>query len=275
MAQLFANNAYGVLAGTVNGAATLLVLVSGQGARFPAPTGGDHFLVTLVGLDGNGAESVWEIVKCTGRSTDQLTVVRAQEGTTATTWNAGTRIELRWTKAGVDGKETAGVAVALDTVHTSAPDPHPQYTTTAEAAAAAPVQSVAGKTGTITLVKADVGLGNVDNTTDANKPISTATQTALNGKVPLNGTGASGTWPISTTGNAATATKLATARTINGTAFDGSADISVSVGWASVTGKPAVIAAGADAAAARAAIGAADASVLGDIAAALAVINGE
>ncbi len=31
-------------------------------------------------------------------------------------------------------------------------------------------------------LKADVGLGNVDNTSDANKPISTATQTALNGK---------------------------------------------------------------------------------------------
>lgn len=32
------------------------------------------------------------------------------------------------------------------------------------------------------LVKADVGLGNVDNTSDANKPVSTATQTALNAK---------------------------------------------------------------------------------------------
>jgi hypothetical protein len=31
--------------------------------------------------------------------------------------------------------------------------------------------------------KADVGLGNVDNTSDLNKPISTATQTALNAKV--------------------------------------------------------------------------------------------
>lgn len=45
------------------------------------------------------------------------------------------------------------------------------------------VTSVAGKTGAVTLVKGDVGLGNVDNTSDANKPISTATQTALNGKV--------------------------------------------------------------------------------------------
>lgn len=44
------------------------------------------------------------------------------------------------------------------------------------------VTSVAGKTGVVTLVKADVGLGNVDNTTDVAKPISTLTQTALNGK---------------------------------------------------------------------------------------------
>lgn len=39
------------------------------------------------------------------------------------------------------------------------------------------------------------------------------------------GSGASGTWGISVTGNAATATKLATARSINGTNFDGSGNI--------------------------------------------------
>ena len=44
------------------------------------------------------------------------------------------------------------------------------------------VTSVAGRTGAVTLTKADVGLGSVDNTSDVNKPISTATQTALNGK---------------------------------------------------------------------------------------------
>jgi hypothetical protein len=42
------------------------------------------------------------------------------------------------------------------------------------------VTSVAGKTGVVTLTKADVGLANVDNTSDLSKPISTATQTALN-----------------------------------------------------------------------------------------------
>jgi len=41
------------------------------------------------------------------------------------------------------------------------------------------------------LTKADVGLGNVDNTSDANKPVSTATQTALNGKEPALAAGTS------------------------------------------------------------------------------------
>ena len=37
--------------------------------------------------------------------------------------------------------------------------------------------------GDVNLTKANIGLGNVDNTSDANKPVSTAQQTALDGKV--------------------------------------------------------------------------------------------
>lgn len=58
----------------------------------------------------------------------------------------------------------------------------PDGTIRASALPPAPVASVAGKTGAVSLVKADVGLGNVDNTSDANKPISTAQQAALSGK---------------------------------------------------------------------------------------------
>jgi hypothetical protein len=43
----------------------------------------------------------------------------------------------------------------------------------------------------------------------------------------LTGTGASGSWGISVTGNAATATALQTARTIGGVSFNGTADISL------------------------------------------------
>jgi hypothetical protein len=39
---------------------------------------------------------------------------------------------------------------------------------------------VNGKTGAVVLTKADVGLGNVDNTTDMAKPVSTAQQAAIN-----------------------------------------------------------------------------------------------
>jgi hypothetical protein len=42
------------------------------------------------------------------------------------------------------------------------------------------VSSVAGKIGVVILDKNDVGLSNVDNTSDANKPVSTAQQTAIN-----------------------------------------------------------------------------------------------
>ncbi|GAA5229274.1 hypothetical protein [Arthrobacter cryoconiti] len=44
------------------------------------------------------------------------------------------------------------------------------------------VDSVNTKTGVVVLVKGDLGLGNVDNTSDVNKPISTATSIALAGK---------------------------------------------------------------------------------------------
>lgn len=46
-------------------------------------------------------------------------------------------------------------------------------------------QSLEGS-GNVALSKSDVGLGNVDNTSDLNKPISTAVQTALNAKISLN-----------------------------------------------------------------------------------------
>ena len=39
------------------------------------------------------------------------------------------------------------------------------------------------RTGNVSITKGNVGLGNVDNTADADKPISTAAQTALDGKV--------------------------------------------------------------------------------------------
>ena len=52
------------------------------------------------------------------------------------------------------------------------------------------VSSVNTRTGAVTLAKSDVGLGNVDNTSDLNKPVSTATQTALDAKADVADVGA-------------------------------------------------------------------------------------
>jgi hypothetical protein len=76
------------------------------------------------------------------------------------------------------------------------------------------VQSVAGRTGTVTLAKGDVGLGSVDNTSDANKPISSATQTALDGKVGTSDSRLSDSreWSADTISQAETEAGTATTR---------------------------------------------------------------
>lgn len=58
--------------------------------------------------------------------------------------------------------------------------------------AAGQVTSVAGKTGIVTLNKGDVGLGNVDDTSDVNKPVSNPQRVAINERVRWTGQWASG-----------------------------------------------------------------------------------
>ena len=114
MALLLKNNAYSALASSAAFDATTLALTPDTGSRFPAPTGGDYFLATLVGLDGNGRENAWEIVRCTGRSNDTLTVQRAQENTTAVFWAAGTKLELRTTAGTLGYYEPADATILKD-----------------------------------------------------------------------------------------------------------------------------------------------------------------
>jgi len=84
------NNAFGVLNASINSSATTIVLVAGQGARFPTLSAGDYFYATLIDTSNN-----LEIVKCTARSTDTLTVVRGQDSTTARAYATNDRFELR------------------------------------------------------------------------------------------------------------------------------------------------------------------------------------
>jgi len=92
----FANSAFATLAAGINSSATSITLTTGQGARFPSLTASDYFFATLIDTSNN-----LEIVKCTARSTDVLTVVRGQESTTARAYSTGDRIELRVTAQGL------------------------------------------------------------------------------------------------------------------------------------------------------------------------------
>lgn len=94
--QLFSNNADSALDGAITSATTDITLQAGDGAKFPTPGAGDYFLVTLFQKLGT-TELNHEIVRCTARTGDVLTVVRAQEGTTAKEFNSGDAVELRMT----------------------------------------------------------------------------------------------------------------------------------------------------------------------------------
>ena len=88
------NNAFGTLSTSINTSATTVVLDSGQGARFPTLGSGDFFFATLIDTSNN-----LEIVKVTARSSDSMTVTRAQDNTTALAFAIGDRFELRPTAA--------------------------------------------------------------------------------------------------------------------------------------------------------------------------------
>jgi len=90
------NNASGTLATAVSASDTGVSLTTGNGANFPTLTAPDYFYATLASSGGTT-----EVVKVTARSGDSLTVVRAQESTTAQSFAAGSRIEMRVTAQSV------------------------------------------------------------------------------------------------------------------------------------------------------------------------------
>jgi len=109
MAQaLYKNNAKSTLASGITDVATSISLTATEGARFPSPTGADYFYATLIDTSNN-----LEIVKCTSRSTDTLTVVRGAESTSNIAYSAGDRIELRVTAAGLTENVVSAAASAV------------------------------------------------------------------------------------------------------------------------------------------------------------------
>jgi hypothetical protein len=96
MVMKFTNNATSTLAAGINSSVTTLSVAAGQGALFPTLSG-DYFYCTLANVAGTV-----EIIKVTARSTDTFTIVRGQDNTTAATWIAGDKVELRLVAASLN-----------------------------------------------------------------------------------------------------------------------------------------------------------------------------
>lgn len=94
MPVVLRNNAVSRLASSLTAGATAFAVSSGEGAKFPTLAPGDWHPVTVIKADGS-----FEIMRCTARSGDVLTVTRAQEGTVGIAFSAGDRVELRLTVA--------------------------------------------------------------------------------------------------------------------------------------------------------------------------------
>jgi hypothetical protein len=90
------NNVNSLIVGSLSASATSVVVTTGSGANFPSLGAGDYFYATIIASTG-----VFEIVKCTTRVNDVLTVTRAQEGTLAIPFPDGSRIDLRVTAQSV------------------------------------------------------------------------------------------------------------------------------------------------------------------------------
>ena len=90
MTAQFKNNVTATLAASISSTTTIIIVSSGQGAYFPLPSGGSYFYATLYDASNN-----IEIVKCTARTGDALTVLRGVDNSVANSYNAGDKVVMR------------------------------------------------------------------------------------------------------------------------------------------------------------------------------------
>ena len=108
--------------------ATSVIVNTGTGALFPTVTGSEFFVATIVNtISSDPGFGELEIVKVTARTSDTMTVIRGQEGTTAKSFPAGCLFELRPTAQAFDNIYTE--VLELDgIVATKAPLASPVFT---------------------------------------------------------------------------------------------------------------------------------------------------
>ena len=120
MPVILKNNASSTLATAITTSDTGIVVANGS--QFPTITSGDYFYVTLVSQAGQT-----EIVKVTARVGNSMTVVRAQDGSSAASFQVGTLVDMRVNVASV--LDSNGDYTTFDTVSLLLADTTLTYTT--------------------------------------------------------------------------------------------------------------------------------------------------
>lgn len=115
MAVKFSNNAKTTLSSGITSSATSIAVA--DASAWPTLGSGDHTLCTLITV---ADPDVLEIVKVTAISGNTLTVVRAQEGTTARAFASADKAELRVTAGLLEQALTGTDVVKLDSLTASA-----------------------------------------------------------------------------------------------------------------------------------------------------------
>lgn len=101
MSLILGNNCTARLANALTDTATTLAVGVGEGAKFPLLGAGDWHPLTVTKI--SSGITVIEIMRVTARTGDVFTVERAQEGTVASEFSPGDRVELRFTAAAYAG----------------------------------------------------------------------------------------------------------------------------------------------------------------------------
>jgi hypothetical protein len=110
---VFKNNAKTTLSSAVNNSTTTIPVT--EGSVFPACNLGSSGTFFFVTLDDDTNNEIVKVTVSSGSSGNQnLTVVRAQEGTSATAFDSGDKVELRMTAGMVDTFNLSGSDISLD-----------------------------------------------------------------------------------------------------------------------------------------------------------------
>lgn len=89
---VWTNDASSLLASAITSSSTTVTVTAGEGALFPTIAAGQYAVGTLEDTSGN-----IEVVYITGRTSDTMTITRAQENTSPLSFSSGSRFELRVT----------------------------------------------------------------------------------------------------------------------------------------------------------------------------------